>query len=99
MVLDTTRFIKKIVIRLAILSVILVTCIAFLNAGGTILSNQIALGQMENNDSMFILMEMYNNAIRPAVNWLVTISTIVTVGFTGYDIYKFIKTKKEVEKK
>ena len=62
-----TQFIKKLLIKIVILVILFTAVITFLNAGGVIINNYIALGQMENSDGMFILMEMYNNCIKPTL--------------------------------
>ena len=92
-----TQFIKKLLIKIAILVILFTAVITFLNAGSAIINNYIALGQMENSDGMFILMEMYNNFIKPTllvVTYTVTAITSVTLGL---DIYKFVKTNKRKE--
>ena len=92
-----TQFIKKLLIKIAILVILFTAVITFLNAGSAIINNYIALGQMENSDGMFILMGMYNNFIKPTllvVTYTVTAITSVTLGL---DIYKFVKTNKRKE--
>ena len=92
-----TQFIKKLLIKIAILVILFTAVITFLNAGGVIINNHIALGQMENSDGMFILMEMYNNFFKPTllvVTYTVTAITCVTIGF---DIFKFVKTYRKKE--
>lgn len=92
-----TQFIKKLLIKIAILVILFTAVITFLNAGGAIINNHIALGQMENSDGMFVLMEMYNNFFKPTllvVTYTVTAIICVTIGF---DIFKFIKTYRKKE--
>lgn len=91
------QFVKKLLIKIGILVILFTAVITFLNAGSVVITNQIALGQMENNNGMFILMEMYNNFIKPTllvVTYVVTTIVCVTIAF---DIYKFIKTNRKKE--
>ena len=93
--MSTEKFIKKLVIKIIVLVIVIAAVTTFLTAGGTIINNYIALGQMENNDGMFVLMEMYNNFLKPTLHVVVYAVTASVVIFTGLDIYKFIKSKKE----
>ena len=91
------QFIKKLLIKIAILVIFFVAVITFLDAGSAIMNNHIALEQMGNSDGMFILMEMYNKFIKPTllvVTYTVTTITCVTIVF---DIYKFVKTNRKKE--
>lgn len=87
-----TQFIKTLLIKIAILVILFTAVITFLNAGGAIINNHIALGQMENSDGLFILMEMYNNFFKPTLLVVTYAVTAITCVTTGFDIYKFIKT-------
>ena len=92
-----TQFIKKLLIKIAILVILFTAVITFLNAGSAIINNYIALGQMENSDGMFILMEMYNNFIKPTL-LVVTYSVALIVSVTiATDVYKFIKINRKKE--
>ncbi len=88
--MSTKRFIIKTTAKAIIFAIISIIVMTFLES--PIISNQIALGQMENSNELFMLMETYNK-IRPIIS--VTYSCIVIwfIGTVGYDIYKFIKTK------
>ena len=93
--MTTEKFIKKAVIKLIILIIVCVGISTFLSAGSAILGNYVALGQMENNDALFILMEMYMNFFKPTLSVvLIMVSVYLVVGI-NIDIYKFIKIKKE----
>ena len=62
----------------------------------TIVSNNIALGQMSNSDEYYLLMEYYNN-IRGVSSIAYSLMSAIIVGSTAYDIYKFTP-REEVEK-
>lgn len=91
--MTTEKFIKKLLIKI-ILIVIITTCITtFLGAFGTIIGNQIALGQMENDDTWFVIMEMYNNFLKPTLTVVLFAFITYIVGTLAYDSVKFFKSK------
>ena len=95
--LTTEKFIKRTVIRVIIIVIITTFLTSFLNVANTLVSNALALGQMENSDTMFALMKMYTGAIRPTVLGIL----IVVIGYNilsiAYNTYKFIKQKQGEE--
>ena len=91
--MTTGTFIIKTAIKLIILTTIIAYIICFLDVCGVIISNNIALGQMENSDSAYVFMELYNNTIKPCSYGLITLIILYGVGSIGYNAYKFIKTK------
>ena len=95
--MTTEKFVKKTIIRIIIAVLIAVFMFGFLNAADAIISNHLALGQMENSDGMFILMEMYENAIQPVALGILTAIIGYNIGAIAYDTYKFIKTKRNGE--
>ena len=96
--MTTERFVKKTIVRIAIVVIVSVFVLSFVNAADAIVSNHLALGQMENSDGMFILMEMYEKFLQPVLSSIVTVVIVFNFGAIAYDTYKFIKTKKELEK-
>lgn len=93
--MTTEKLCKKIFIKIVIFVCIAIFVSGLLNAGNTIISNQLALEQMENSDGMYMLMEVYNSAIKPTVYiGLIASGIFVTVSI-GYNVYNFIKDKKE----
>jgi hypothetical protein len=99
--MTTEKFVKKTIVRIVAMILISVFAFSFMNASNAIISNYVALGQMENSDSMFIFMEIYNNAIRPGMVGILTAVIGCGVGAIIYDTYKFIKKRngeKENEK-
>ena len=96
--MTTEKFIKKTIIRIIVVVLVSVFMLSFLNAADAIISNHLALGQMENSDGMFILMEMYENAIQPIALGILIVIIAYNIGVIAYDTYKFIKTKRNGEK-
>ena len=93
--MSTKKFIIKTVIKIVAFAIISTIALTLLQS--PIISNEIALGQMENSNEMFILMDSYNK-VMPIIS---VIYDCVAVGFAAtviYDTYKFIKTKNKGEK-
>lgn len=88
--MTTKRFIIKTTVKIIIFAILSVIAMTFLES--PVISNQVALGQMENSNELFMLMETYNK-IRPIISVIYSCIVIWFVGAVGYDIYKFIKTK------
>lgn len=95
--MTTEKFIKKTIIKVIVIVLISVFVFGFMNAANAIISNHLALGQMENSDGMLIIMEMYKNAIRPTILWILTAVIVYNAGAIAYDVYKFIKIKRNGE--
>lgn len=88
--MNTKKFIIKTVVKIIVFSVF--TTIAFSLANSPIIANNIAIGQMQNSNDLYILMDIYNKT----KHYVAIIYNCITVGFAGtiiYDICKFIKTK------
>ena len=83
----------KIFIAVAICAII---SIVFTNFAPHI-SNDMALGQLENDDFAWSAMQTWNNFVSAARYAQVGIGVICT-GMIGADIVKFIKNRKENEK-
>ena len=88
--MNTKRFIYKTVLKIAIF--VLFSVIASTLLYGPIITNELALTQMENSNELYMLMESYNG-IRPILSIVYGLIAFLFVGTTIYDIYKFIKTK------
>ena len=83
----TIKFISKIIIYVIISALALNFILA-----DPIISNELALGQMENSNELYLLMEAYNKN-RNIVSIIYGCITVLFAGTTIYDIYKFINTK------
>ena len=88
--MSTKKFIIKTTIKVLIYAII--STIAFGLLTNPIINNELALGQMQNSNELYLLMETYNN-IRPFVSVIYGLVTVLFAATTIYDIYKFIKTK------
>ena len=85
-------FIIKMLIYAAVL--ITITVIMFLVFEDTIITNDIALGQMSNSDEMYLLMEYYRRVRIGVSTTYGCISTFI-IGAIIYNIYNFIRKKGE----
>ena len=88
--MNTKRFITKIIIKIILYTILTIIMHSLLNSA--VITNEIALGQMQHSDEAYVIMSMYENIKH--ITYLVY--NCITVGFAGtiiYDIYKFIQTK------
>lgn len=90
------KFIIKTTIKVIVFSIISTIALTLLES--PVISNNIALGQMQNDDVLFMIMETYNK-VRPYITVVYSLIVAYFACTVGYDTYKFIKTKtKEKEK-
>lgn len=91
--------VKKFVFKTTVKTIVFVvlSTIALSLLQSPVISNNIALGQMENSDALYVLWETYNK-VRPIVSVIYSLIVLWFVGTVGYDVYKFI-TQKIKEKK
>lgn len=85
------KFITKTAVKIVIFAVILILVTSLLQSISPIMSNQIALGQMQNSDEAFVFMNTYNK-IRPIANIGLTVIGVLFAGTIARDTYKFIKS-------
>lgn len=97
--MSTKRFIIRTILKIVALIIICSLVFSVSNVFNTIISNELALGQMENSNATYLLMEVYNGSIKPLCATIVTISTLVILCCIGIDIYKFFKTINKGETK
>lgn len=92
----TKKFIIKTVVKVFVFAII--STIALTLIQSPVITNQIAMGQMQNDDMAFIIMDNYNR-----LSAIVTVAYgVITLGFIGkiaYDSYKFIETKTKEKKR
>ena len=92
--MNLKKYIRMTFTKCLIAGVILVAVNVTIRTVAPMLTNEIALGQMENSDGLFLAMEMYNQ-LRPIGS---AISGVIILLFTctiARDTYKFIKSAKE----
>lgn len=85
------EFIGKTAMRLFIMIVILIT--VFMITQTPVITNNVAIGQMENSNDWFVAMAMYQKFANVA-GLFGTVNVVVTLGFIGWDVYKLAKTLK-----
>ena len=91
------KFITKTAIKIVIFVVVMILVAGLLHSISPIMTNQIALGQMQNSDEAFVFMNTYNN-VKPVANLVLTL-VCVWFGYTIiHDVYKFIKNISNIEK-
>lgn len=88
--MTTKKFIIKTTIKVLIYSIISTIALSLLRS--PIINNELALGQMENSNELYLLMDTYNR-VRPFISIIYNLLTVFFAGTVIYDIYKFIKTK------
>ena len=89
--MSTKKFIIRTTIKVLIYAIISTIALSLLT--NPIISNELALGQMQNSNELYLLMETYNK-VRPFISIIYGLVTILFASTTVYDIYKFIETKK-----
>ena len=89
--MTTKRFIIKITTKIIIYAIISTIALSLLT--NPIITNDLALGQMENSNELYLLMETYNK-VKPFISIIYGCITALFAGTTIHDTYKFIKTKK-----
>lgn len=88
--MNSKRFITRLTVKIIIYAIFSTIALGILNS--PIITNEIALTQMENSNAMYMFMETYNKT-RPFISIIYGCITAWFAGTTVYDIYKFIKTK------
>lgn len=90
----TKKFIIKTVVKIFVFAIISTIALSLIKS--PVVTNQIAMGQMQNDDIAFIIMNNYNR-----LSAIITVAYgVITLGFIGkiaYDSYTFIKTKEKKE--
>lgn len=87
----TKQFVKKTIRRTVIFTFIMIIVAAIGQSVSPTISNELALTQMQNDNTMFVLMNTYNK-IKPIFN--ITYSCVILwfVCTLGRDTYKFAKS-------
>ena len=86
--------IKKFIIKIATKTMIYVisSTIILSILTNPIITNELALTQMENSNELYLLMDAYNK-VRPFISIIYGLITALFAGTIIHDICKFIKTK------
>lgn len=83
----------KLVVKI-ILLVALVAIGMFADSMGPVITNDLAMTQMENSDALLVATNTYNR-IKPVIDILYTGTVLVVAGWIAYDVYKLFKIEKE----
>lgn len=89
--MTTKKFAIKVAIKIFIYAIISTIALNILN--GPIITNELALLQMENSNYLYLLMDSYYK-VRPLISIIYGFITTTVVVTTVRDIYKFIESKK-----
>ena len=89
--MSTKRFIIKTTTKIIIYAIISTIALSLLT--NPIITNDLALGQMQNSNELYLLMETHNKT-RPFISIIYGLITVLFAWTTISDTYKFIKTKK-----
>lgn len=90
------EFISKTAIKTIIFVLIMTTILFIAQSVSPIVSNNLALGQMQNSDEAFVIMNTYNKS-RPIFNYTMVGICILFVISIVKDTIKFIKNIKNIE--
>lgn len=88
--MSTKKFVIKTTTKIITYTIISTIALSILTS--PIITNEIALGQMENSNELYLLMEIYFKS-KPFISLIYGWITVLFAGSTIYDIYNFIKTK------
>ena len=86
--MNTARFTIRFLTRIIIFTVISIIALTLLSAS-PIITNEMAMGQMENSNELYMVMEIYNR-VKPIISIIYGCIATWFVGTTIYDIYKLI---------
>ena len=86
------RFIIKIARRIIWFACLMILVSTVAQSVSPIVSNEMALGQMQNSNEAYILMNTYNK-VRPIITAVYSGIIIWFTSTIARDIYKFVKTK------
>lgn len=87
----TKQFVKKTIRRMMIFAIVMFIVAAISQSMSPVISNSLALTQMQNDNVMFVVMDTYNR-IKPIFNALYSCVILWFVYTLGRDTYKFVKT-------
>ena len=88
--MTTKKFIIKTTVKILIYAIFSTIALSLLNS--PIITNELALLQMENSNSLYMLMDIYYK-VKPFISIIYGFVTALFALTTISDTYKFIKTK------
>lgn len=90
----TKQFIKKMITKIVVFVFIMIVITSITQSVSPVISNEMALTQMQNSNEMFVMMNTYNK-IKPLVGVAYFGITALFTYTIVRDIYKFFKTTDE----
>ena len=84
------RFIKKTAVKIVIFAIVMILASAIFQSMSPVVTNEMAMTQMENSNEMFVMMESYNK-IKPMFNTAYSLIILLFVYSIIRDSYKFIR--------
>lgn len=91
--MTTKKYVGKLLKCIIILLITTTLITGFLNAADAIISNDLAMGQLENDNSLFVMMEMYNRTFKTTTNAILISIYIWNIGSMIFNTCVFITTK------
>ena len=88
--MTTKKFIIKTTIK--VIAYAIISTIVFSLLTNPVINNELAMGQMQNSNELYLLMETYNK-LKPFVSIIYGFIAAVFAGTTISDTYKFFKNK------
>lgn len=88
--MTTKTFIRKLITKIIIYAIISTIALTLLDS--PIISNDLALGQMQNSDTLYLWMDMYYR-VRPYISVIYWAITAFFAWSIGSDAYTFINNK------
>lgn len=88
--MTTKKFIISTVVKVLIYAIISTIVLSLLT--NPVINNELAMGQMENSNELYLLMETYNK-VKHFISIIYGFITVLFAGTTICDTYKFIKNK------
>lgn len=92
----TKQFVKKTIRRTMIFAIVMFIFAAISQSMSPVISNSLALTQMQNDNVMYVVINTYNK-IKPIFNALYSCVILWFVCTLGRDTYKFAKTVNNTE--
>ena len=93
--MTTKMYVKRVLIILAITVILNTIACCSMSAISTVINNYLAVEQLENDDTAFLLMDTYTNLIKPIVETIVITCYAALMLYFVFITYKVIKTIKE----
>ena len=85
------QFVKKTIRKVVMFTFLMIIVASIAQSMSPVISNELALTQMQNSNEIFVIVNTYNK-VRPIAN---SIYVGIIIWFTymlGRDVYKFVKT-------